>query len=318
MRPDREGPGSVREAGPFPYRRPGQLPAAKIRTPSRVPLKRSWSPTVGPVEVYCHIVYVVQPAGSSPTVGGVPGDPQRGGGGEAGVVAGALLPPAGGGVDDGVAAGAGAVAVEEVADPAHHRARRLAVAVVAVRVPLDVQDTGQGASVGGPGAPAVHEVVRLGGAARGVGGGEVVGAADHADVVGAVVLLRVVRVGVVRALRGLGVGPAHPAVPQGGPGDVALVAGDVHALRLGGAGGGQTGLAVVGEDAHAHVGGAARRDGGGGAVGDGGGLRQGEQREQDGAGGAERAYADEAGSVHRHDASPNGLGANPECDPHRM
>src|SRR5690606_12593064 len=114
-----------------------------------------------------------------------------------GVVAGALLPPARGRVDHGVAAGAGPVLVQEGTDPADHRALRLAVAGVAVRVPLDVQHAREGASVGGPGAAAADEVVRLGGAARGVGRREVVRAADHADVVGAVVLLGVVRVGVV-------------------------------------------------------------------------------------------------------------------------
>src|SRR5690606_11306175 len=62
-----EGPGPVREARALTTSGAGQ-PRAKVRTRSTVPLKRSWSPTVGPVEVYCHIVYVPQPAGSSPTV----------------------------------------------------------------------------------------------------------------------------------------------------------------------------------------------------------------------------------------------------------
>ncbi len=41
---------------------------AKSRRVSWEPLKRSWSPTVMPLEVYCHIVYDDQPAGSGPTV----------------------------------------------------------------------------------------------------------------------------------------------------------------------------------------------------------------------------------------------------------
>ncbi len=47
-------------------------------------------------------------------------------------------------------------------------------------------------------------------------------------------------------------------------------------------------------------------------------VGEGEGREQDGAGGPERAYTDEPGSGHRHDASPNGRGANPECDPQHV
>src|SRR5690606_11790756 len=156
---------------------------------------------------------VVAPAGRQlARGGGVPGDPQRGGGGEAGVVAGAQLPPAGRGVEHRVAAGAGPVLVHEVTDPAHHRTGGLAVAVVPVRVPLHVQRARQGTAVGGPAAAVVDEVVRLGGAAGGVGGGEVVRAADHPDVVRTAVLLRVVGIPVVRALRRLGVGPADAAV----------------------------------------------------------------------------------------------------------
>src|SRR5690606_32980551 len=244
--------------------------------------------------------------------GGVPGDPQRGRGGEARVVAGALLPPARRRVDHGVACGARPVAVQEVADPSHHPAGRLAVACVAVRVPLDVERARQGPAVGTPAAAVVDEVVRLGGAARGVGGREVVGAADHAHVVGAVVLLPEVGVAVVRALGGLDEGPFHSAVPQRLPGDVALVAGDVHALRLGDAVGGRGAVAaVVGEDAHAHVGGAARGGDGAGFVGQ-GRVGEGEEREQgrrrDGraggagyAGGAGRAGgARRAGSAEGH------------------
>ena len=154
----------------------------------------------------------------------------------------------------------GSRAVHEVADPGDHPARGLAEAGVAVRVPLDVEDTGQGAAVAGPAAAVVDEVVGLGCSIGGVRGREVVRPADHAHVVGAVVLLGEVGVGVVRPLGGLHIGPLDPAGPQGRPGDVALVAGDVDALRLGGQGaGGDAVGAVVCRDAHAHVGGAARR-----------------------------------------------------------
>ncbi len=43
-------------------------PVARARTLSTAPLNLSWSPTVGPFEVYCHIVYDDQPAGSVPAV----------------------------------------------------------------------------------------------------------------------------------------------------------------------------------------------------------------------------------------------------------
>ncbi len=172
---------------------------------------------------------VVRPAGRQRAHRrGVPGDPQRVVRREAAVVAGALGPPAGGRVDHGVPARAGLVRVQEVADPGDHLALRLAVAGGPVRVPLDVQRAGQRLAVAGPAAAVVDEVVRLGGAGRGVRGGEVVGAADHADVVRAVVLLGEVGVAVVRPLGGLDVGPLDAAVPEVRPGDVALVAGDVH------------------------------------------------------------------------------------------
>jgi hypothetical protein len=46
---------------------PGQ-PFTRARNRSMAPLKRSWSPTVLPDEVYCHIVYSDQPAGRVPAV----------------------------------------------------------------------------------------------------------------------------------------------------------------------------------------------------------------------------------------------------------
>src|SRR5207245_291495 len=91
-----------------------------------------------------------------------------------------------------------------------------------------------------------------------VGQREVVGAADHADVVRAVVLLGEVRVLVRGALGGLDIGEADAAAPQGRPGHVALVTGDVHAFD-----GGQRGhvrlpvhtvAALVLQDGRAHVG----------------------------------------------------------------
>jgi hypothetical protein len=37
------------------------------RNTSGEPLNRSWSPTVSPDDVYCHIVYADHPAGNAPT-----------------------------------------------------------------------------------------------------------------------------------------------------------------------------------------------------------------------------------------------------------
>lgn len=290
-------------------------PLASACTRSRAPLKRLWSPTVGPVEVYCHIVWKPQPHGQLADRRVVPGHPQRVGGAEARVVAGAVLPPAGRGVDHRVPSGARPVGVREVADPVDHRRLAEPVALGAVRIPLDVQHARQGPPVPRPAAPVVHEVVRLCGAARRVRGGEVVRAADHADAVRTVVLLREVGVLVVRPLGGLHIGPLHAAVPEGPPVHVALVAADVDPLGLGGPGvARRTALSVVLDDTLAQPGGAAR----GAVVGRGGGGGRAGQGQEEGEGGQERSGGGEArtagragraGSVHRHErASEVGWG----------
>jgi hypothetical protein len=48
-------------------RRRGQ-PLARAFSPARLPLNLLWSPTTGPEDVYCQMVWVFQPAGSAPGV----------------------------------------------------------------------------------------------------------------------------------------------------------------------------------------------------------------------------------------------------------
>src|SRR5690606_6712653 len=66
---------------------------------------------------------------------------------------GARVPPLGGGVDHRVASGDPVVGVGEVLDPTGHLLRVQPVALLAVRVVLDVQHPRQRAPVSGPAAP---------------------------------------------------------------------------------------------------------------------------------------------------------------------
>src|SRR5690606_11001369 len=160
---------------------------------------------------------------------GVAGHPQRVGGAEVPVHA--LVPPAGAGVDDRVPAGAVVVGRAEVPDPAGPLALAPVVASRPVRVVLHVERTRKGLAVGRPATAVVHEEVGLSSTAGPVRQREVVGAADHADVVGPVVLLGEVRVLVAGAFGGLDEGEPHAFVPPVLPVHIALVAADVHSVH---------------------------------------------------------------------------------------
>ena len=144
----------------------------------------------------------------------------------------ALRPPGGCGVHHRVATSQRTVGVHEVAGPSGQLRRGHVVAGVAVGgvgVELDVQQAGQGLAVGSPRATILHEVACLIGTRGGAGVCEVVGAAHHADLRRAVVLLTEVGVGVVGALGCLHVGEAGTCGVGARPVHVLLVRGDIHA-----------------------------------------------------------------------------------------
>ncbi len=161
------------------------------------------------------------------------GDPQRASA-EAGVVPRALLPPVRGRVDRRPAAGAGAVLVQEAADPRDHRALAQAVARRPVRVVLDVERAGECLVVGRPGAAVGGEEGSLRGTARPIRECEVVRAAHEPDLLRPDVLLREVRIDVGRALGCLDVREARPVGGHGRPVDVSLPAAHVETGEPGG------------------------------------------------------------------------------------
>ena len=115
----------------------------------------------------------------------------------------ARLPPAGRGVNHRVPARLAVVRVDKLLHPRNHVRGALAIAVVAVRVVLDVQHARKRDAVAAPAAAVGYEVLDLRGRAAAVGSREVVGPADEARVGRAGVVAVKLVVDVTSALRGL-------------------------------------------------------------------------------------------------------------------
>ena len=99
-----------------------------------------------------------------------------------------------------------------------------------VRVAFEVENRRQRVAVGAPAAAVLDEDPRLVGAGGRGGVGEMVGAADHANGPGSLVLVAKRGAGVVVALGGLDVGEAGAHVPLCLPVDAGLVLADVESL----------------------------------------------------------------------------------------